>query len=342
MPAKYRLIARELEFSLLHAPLPEKLPTEAALCQKYQCSRQTIRSALALLEQQGLIVRHQGSGSYPSRTAIGSSRRIALVLPDCGEYTAPGLIRQLRKAAEQMGWSLDCHETHGSVAEEKEILRQLLSNPPAGILISPVCDAFSACSEELFRRIRQKPIPLVFLGCPSQSVPAVCPDEAMAAEAIVSHLAPHHRKVAAILKCDDALGIARLRSLAQGMEAAELDFSPENRLLYTEQDRLRLLEGDDSLLRRFLRYYRGNCTAVICHSDEIAYRLLRFLRAERQEISVISYDNSYLAREAAITSLGEEEQTIGAAALRLLSQIQEGRDPGTVLLPQKLFVRKSG
>ena len=50
MPAKYRIIARELELLLRRSPGTEKLPTEAALCRQYGCSRQTIRSALKLLE----------------------------------------------------------------------------------------------------------------------------------------------------------------------------------------------------------------------------------------------------------------------------------------------------
>ena len=43
-----------------------KLPTEAALCQKYGISRQTVRKALSVLEAEHLIEKRQGTASYPT------------------------------------------------------------------------------------------------------------------------------------------------------------------------------------------------------------------------------------------------------------------------------------
>lgn len=341
MPAKYRVIARELELLLRRNPGTEKLPTEAALCRQYGCSRQTIRSALQLLEEKGLIVRRRGSGSYPTKTAP-AGRQIALVLSDREEYTAPALLRDIRKAAAELGWTVACYETHGSVASEREHLQRLLSCRPAGILMSPICDAFGSFNEDLLARMEQEQIPCVFLDSHTAGS-SVHMDEDSGAGLLASHLsASGHKKVAAILKCDETRGIARLRSLTRALSEAGIAFLPENCLFCTEQERLRLLDGDDFLLRRFLQDYRGSCTAVICFNDEIAYRLLRFLRAERQETVVVSYDDSYLARESAITSLGPARETLGTAAVRLLTRILEGKDPLSLSLPQELHVRKSG
>ena len=81
MAAKYLIIARELEHQLrLGLEEGQRLPTEAALCRQYGVSRQTVRSALGVLEEKGLILRRQGSGSYP--TQAKSSRQIAVVLAD--------------------------------------------------------------------------------------------------------------------------------------------------------------------------------------------------------------------------------------------------------------------
>lgn len=341
MPARYRVIARELELLLRRSPGTEKLPTEAELCRQYGCSRQTIRSALHLLEEKGLIVRRRGSGSYPLRSApVG--RQIALVLADKEEYTAPALLRDIRKAAAELGCTVTCHETHGSVASERELLQQLLALRPAGILMQPICDAFGSFNEDLLERMEQEQIGCIFLGSHT-TAPCVHMDEESGAGLLAAHLAASgHKKVAAILKCDETRGIARLRALTRALADAGMDFLPENCLFYTEQERLRLLDGDEALLRRFLQDYRGSCTAVICYGDEIAYRLLRFLRIERQETAIVSYDNSYLAREAAITSLGPARETLGTAAVKLLSQILEGRDAVSITLPQQLHVRKSG
>ena len=42
----------------------ERLPSEAELCEHFQLSRTTVRQALARLEQEGLIRREKGRGSY--------------------------------------------------------------------------------------------------------------------------------------------------------------------------------------------------------------------------------------------------------------------------------------
>ena len=65
MSAKYELLA-----GLLRSRLPEfesrggRLPTEAQLMQAYSMSRQTVRHALRILAEEGLIESRQGSGSY--------------------------------------------------------------------------------------------------------------------------------------------------------------------------------------------------------------------------------------------------------------------------------------
>ena len=66
MAIKYKLLAeklRELCIQNLYRGI-DKLPTEAFLCQTYHVSRQTVRFALSLLEQEGLITKRQGSGSH--------------------------------------------------------------------------------------------------------------------------------------------------------------------------------------------------------------------------------------------------------------------------------------
>ena len=48
----------------------EQLPTEHALCAEFSVSRETIRSALAALEQDGIIERTRGRGTFVARTPL--------------------------------------------------------------------------------------------------------------------------------------------------------------------------------------------------------------------------------------------------------------------------------
>ena len=96
MAVKYQLIAKELEVMLLSGKGGGKLPTEVELCQQYGCSRQTVRSALSVLQEKGLIVRRQGSGSYPIRLPHKSSRQMVMLLKEQETARAADLVRKAR------------------------------------------------------------------------------------------------------------------------------------------------------------------------------------------------------------------------------------------------------
>lgn len=72
-----------------------RLPTERALCRQFRTSRITIRRALQILEEEGLVDRRQGVGTFVRSNAV---RRIPLMSSDfCGSIAAhaPDLERVL-------------------------------------------------------------------------------------------------------------------------------------------------------------------------------------------------------------------------------------------------------
>lgn len=66
MAIKYKWLAERLK-EMIYSDIEkgiEKLPTEQELCERFRVSRQTVRLSLSLLEEEGLIVKKQGSGSF--------------------------------------------------------------------------------------------------------------------------------------------------------------------------------------------------------------------------------------------------------------------------------------
>lgn len=63
---KYEMIAEEIQDRIRSGEYPadEKLPREMELCRQYDVSRITIREALDLLVNRGLITRRRGAGTY--------------------------------------------------------------------------------------------------------------------------------------------------------------------------------------------------------------------------------------------------------------------------------------
>lgn len=346
MNPKYQRIAKDLELSIRSGEAPDKLPTEAQLCGRYECSRQTIRAALALLEIQGMIFRRRGSGAYVSAAAAEDGRRITFILPDREEYTTPSDLQEAQKTARAAGFTIGCLETRGDPEKEAEYLARLLRHPPAAIVLQPITDVLGCSSGLLLDKIREANIPLVYLnGRYDTRSPAILTGDDAGAGLLAAHLASAgHRKIAAILKWDESRGLARYRGLLESARGAGISFEPENCLWYCEAERTRLLEGNDAMLHRFFREVRGNCTAVVCFNDEIAYRLQRIAQARREELRLVSFDNSYLARDASITSLGTASSPAAAAVAYLTARlsIRSANLPSPPRLPWTLTLRRSG
>jgi len=88
-------IARELERAITGGTYAhgQQLPTERQLAQTFKVSRTTVRKALALLEDQRLVQRRPGSGTYVSYQAVASQHDIA-------EKTSPLELIEVRAAIE--------------------------------------------------------------------------------------------------------------------------------------------------------------------------------------------------------------------------------------------------
>lgn len=342
MAAKYQTIAKELELLLLSGRSGGKLPTEVELCQQFECSRQTVRSALGLLQEKGLIVRRQGSGSYPTKLPPKSSRQIVLLVKERERYLAPGLVQGVEKAAASGACTLVCMETHGSHDEERRHLQHLLQQCPAGVVVEPIDDVMGSPNGELLQTLRNTGVPLVYLGSRYDSLsPCASGDEAAGGEMLAGHLAQvGHRKIAAILKWDDSRGIQRFRSLAQGAQKAGILFCPENCMWYSRAEQSRLLDGDNRLVTRFLQEYRGDCTAVACYDDAVAARVQRSLRQQQEQIALVSFESS--GKDSNITGLELSGSLAAAAVSMVAQQITTGKPAESRQLPWKLNLRQSG
>ena len=326
MPARYSLAAEELRrlCAQLKKQGENKLPSEQELCLRFSCSRQTIRAALALLEQEGLIVKKRGSGSYLAAGPARRDDRVVLLVPDENEYLYPALIRELRPLLAERGLRLVCRNTEERHACERTLLRELLDAPPAAVLLEPIGDRFPNPNEELLRELALAGVPLAFLFGAYEglaAVPRVTEADREGAAQLVQLLAARgHRRIGGLFRCDESRGYERCAGVLQGcaelgLESAERDFA-----WLSAVDRRRIVDGGDELLRLFLREYWYDCSAVICQNDELAYHLIREL--ERQghrvprDLAVASFDDSYYAAagSVAITSLAHRPHALAEAA----------------------------
>ena len=101
MATKYQQLANTLREQIAAGTFSATglLPTEKAIAEAYQLSRQTVRQALSVLVQEGLIEKRQGSGSHirniPIREPVSAPRSVAVLTTYISDYIFPSILREV-------------------------------------------------------------------------------------------------------------------------------------------------------------------------------------------------------------------------------------------------------
>lgn len=120
--AKYRFLVDTIKEKIKNGEYEpgERMESENTLSEQFGYSRQTVRQALSVLEQEGLIERRRGSGTYISsesrRTPRGNS--IAIVTTYISDYIFPTIIRGIEETLTNAGYDLTLNVTNNHVEEE--------------------------------------------------------------------------------------------------------------------------------------------------------------------------------------------------------------------------------
>ena len=354
MASKYERLAQLLreELPRLRAAGMSRIPSEAEIVQQYGVSRQTVRHALALLEEEGLIEKRRGSGTYLKLGEGACSTQIAVVASYINDYIFPNLLRDVQAVLSSENYSVAVYATGNSVYEERRILQRLLREPVAGVLAEGVKTALPNPNLDLYEQLLRQRTPMVFLhGAYPDLTNAVCigDDNFGGGYQLTRHLIElGHRNIAGIFKSDDIQGLQRYQGCMAALRDADI-LQPDTQFhWYTTEDRWRLVEErNPELLQRFLQDNSRSCTAVICYNDEIAFYLIKeLLRAGRrvpEDMAVVSFDNSYYSELSTIpiTSLGHESHAVGRAAACGLLNMLRGQPCQSQQLPWNLFRRES-
>lgn len=351
MKAKYQLLAENLRAELQRWGSPGmKLPTEQDIALRYQMSRQTVRHALRLLVEEGLIRSRQGSGYYIADPADSSPRQIAILISSQDEYIFPTVIRDAKAVFTQQGYAVTVFQTRNRVSREKEILEALLEQGVTGILAEGVKTALPTPNEGLYRALRRSGTQILFFHgvCPNlQDIPCMSDDNFSGGYQLARYLIGQgHRDVGGIFKSDDMQGLQRYHGMAAALHDAGIPIRDDAVCWYDTWDRESMLQGQppqEALLQRL-----QGVTAVVCYNDEVANLLIRRLLAEGRQVprdlAVVSFDNSFISQvcPVEITSLARKGVRMGQFAAQQLLQLLSGAQVRSAALGWTLIERKSG
>lgn len=356
MAAKYQQLAELLREQLTELARhgDGKLPTEEKLCQTYAVSRQTVRHALGILEEEGLISRRQGSGSYiRHRSSSSDVRLIAVISSFIDDYIFPTILQDAQNTFARSGYSTLIYSTENRVSTEREILMELLNRSVSGILIEGSKSALPTPNEDIYRQLRAKGVPILFLHGTYSNLsgfPCIYDDNYTGGYKLANYLVRKgHRVLAGIFKSDDVQGPQRYEGMISALRDAGIPIPDTNICWYDTEARRSLIDNrDSSFIDSILQKRLGSATAVICYNDEIAHALIQraLSRGKRvpEDLAVVSFDNSHYSQigPVPITSLGHKGSRTGRLAAQTLLDMLNGQSVSSFALEWDLIERQSG
>ena len=311
----------------------DRLFSENELSVMFHISRQTVRRAIGELEENGVVKRIRGSGTY-----IGDNRqenlkkrnRIAVVTTYVDSYIFPKTIQGIEKVLSEHGYFVQIAFTNNTLEREKSVLEDMISQDDvAGVIVEGTKSGLPNPNLFLYRKLMKRRIPILFFNTfyPELDVPHVSLNDVEAGSKAVQFLIEKgHKDIGAILKLDDGQGRLRYLGYLKAMEAAGLPVK-DSRMIWIDTEEARQLS---LCMDRILSRLEG-CSAVLCYNDQVAFQLIRLLRERRiaipEQLAVISIDDSDLARhsEVPITSLPHPKEKLGETAANHLLEMLNGR-----------------
>lgn len=329
-----------------------RFPTEAELGRQFQVSRVTIRRALAILEEKGLLVRRQGSGCFlTGRSPDSSGNQLALLLSSPFSYRSPGIVDGVRRIASQEGFLLSVYDMKSSLQTERQILTDFLSSAPRGLILEDFSSIPSPNSDLLEQLITQDSrVSVVSLfgshgmetsaGFSSRPViSSVCENLSQGAGILVRELTSRgHRKIAGLFPACTKPDTNRLHSWLLALRNAGLSMNTDFLFLPGNVETEEILEGKSVGLSAFLDTISVQCTALVCSNDLLAAAAAQQLKKKGlhipEDLCLASFEESYLhqlspIRTASLRGCG----CIGEQAANLLFRMIRGADAENLLLP---------
>lgn len=353
--ANYKMVYETLKSEILGGKysVDEPFPSSTALSRRLGLARFTIRQALDLLVQEGLIKSHRGRGTFVTKRA--TSRKIGLIVPGVAysEFFPP-IVSEISRLAQKEGYTL----LFGDVSSKDPVQRakmaqnlaaDFIRQGVAGVLYQPIelIDDVERVNREILSSFDRAKIPVVILDNDFVQAPKRSGYDVVGIDNI-------------------AAGILAAEHLI-GLNVKRINFQKRPKCSASVNDRLRgvisaivlhqggicknlILVAEPTDVEAVRRHFRkGRPDAVICGNDTAAVELKQTLEKlgyhVPEDVMLVGFDDVKYATIVTpqLTTVRQPCTQIAATAFERLVQrmTNPGLAPMTFALPVELIVRES-
>ena len=309
--------------------------------------RNTVRRALALLEQEKFILTRQGSGSYVSAPPVADTRsdNIAVVSFSVRQYIFSELMAGIVDGLKQFNKTPLIYDTGISYLQEANILKHLPNKHVDGIIVQGLDTALPTPNLKQYQNIIDSGIPVVFVlnHCPALSGYSFVGNDDVkgGAKALRYLYDAGYRRPGAFMLASLIAAHDRCKGIFEEAETLGIPLERDQILWSLNINGITAAE-QESLLK-----LAKKCDSLICFDDYYARKATKiFLDAGLripEDIAILSFDNSLLASSSnpSITSLDGQTYKIGLESARLLCEGRLVNCSQNVILPWKIVQRQS-
>lgn len=322
----------------------ETILSENELAKKFDMSRHTIRHALSDLASEGWVRKVQGKGTFPCH----KRKIVGVMMTYLDEYIFPEIIEGIGQELDKYDYEIILRYTNNTYEKEKSSLEYFLNQNISGLLIEPTKNAYENPNLDLYKKIDEKGLPIIFIHgiFHGYNHSYIIEDDFKAGSIATDHLIENgHKRIACIFKNDETQGIDRYRGFTAAMDKAGLPYSKTGTIFFTTENRNDLFSKDKE---KILLNLTKTHTALVAYNDQLSIRIIEILTNNGvkvpEQFSIISFDDSEAAARNSVklTSVAHPKHELGKTAAKELRYLIEGLKKHTkITMEPHLVIRGS-
>ena len=310
-----------------------------------------MRQAIALLENDGLVLRRRGSGTYVNHGARkhGGVLNVGVLTTYITDYIFPSIVRGVESVLSAENCIMNLSVTYNRADHERSLLQRILESPVDGIIVEGTKTALPNPNTGLYEKMWERNIPFVFINGYYPQLPKtvyVVTDDVAGGRMAAAYLAERgFTQIGGIFKSDEMQGHLRYQGFSAEMQERGLQVRDETVCWFSTENKRRFLRDETGA--EFINSLLHGVDAVVCYNDEIALELMEVLGEHHlsvpQDVSLVSFDNSAYAAvcHPKLTTLAHPKDEFGRVAAEKLLNMIAGKKETSAVLPWTLIERDS-